>query len=286
MLGGVRGWGVHARFFVFVVCGSCIFLGEMPNRVMVVVQSWNGGAGRRPGQPMVMMGKLYMFFLLGGGGKGTCAWNEFVYGYLMYVACVPSFFNIFPGLLGSLSLLGDRSVRRRSRRLPCVSRRVSLNYSKEHFLVLNFLVAPTQPLPPSSDRPAAMYRCAQEFQRVLTDFQGCEEQLVSEAQDGMRKHVVFESSSLANQQYDLQMLFKVEMDECLGAGGWAGGRATLLPSTCSFVGFAIGCSAFCGWGGRERLAARCLTCLASNILLLSCFRADASCLINIHKFTS
>ncbi|CAN0527704.1 unnamed protein product, partial [Ectocarpus sp. 8 AP-2014] len=49
----------------------------------------------------------------------------------------------------------------------------------------------------------------QEFQRVLTDFQGCEEQLVSEAQDGMRKHVVFESSSLANQQYDLQMLFKV-----------------------------------------------------------------------------
>lgn len=44
---------------------------------------------------------------------------------------------------------------------------------------------------------------------MLTDFQGCEEQLVSEAQDGMRKHVVFESSSLANQQYDLQMLFKV-----------------------------------------------------------------------------
>ncbi|CAN0066117.1 unnamed protein product, partial [Scytosiphon promiscuus] len=49
----------------------------------------------------------------------------------------------------------------------------------------------------------------QEFQRVLTDFQSCEEQLVSEAQDGMRKHVVFESSSLANQQYDVQMLFKV-----------------------------------------------------------------------------
>lgn len=49
----------------------------------------------------------------------------------------------------------------------------------------------------------------QEFQQVLTDFQGCEEQLVSEAQDGMRKHVVFESSTLANQQYDLQMLFKV-----------------------------------------------------------------------------
>lgn len=44
---------------------------------------------------------------------------------------------------------------------------------------------------------------------MLTDFQGCEEQLVSEAQDGMRKHVVFESSSLANQQYDVQMLFKV-----------------------------------------------------------------------------
>lgn len=46
---------------------------------------------------------------------------------------------------------------------------------------------------------------------MLTDFQGCEEQLVSEAQDGMRKHVVFESSSLANQQYDLQMLFKVRI---------------------------------------------------------------------------
>lgn len=44
---------------------------------------------------------------------------------------------------------------------------------------------------------------------MLTDFQACEEQLVSEAQDGMRKHVVFESSSLANQQYDAQMLFKV-----------------------------------------------------------------------------
>lgn len=44
---------------------------------------------------------------------------------------------------------------------------------------------------------------------MLTDFQGCEEQLVSQAQDGMRKHVVFESSALANQQYDLQMLFKV-----------------------------------------------------------------------------
>lgn len=54
-----------------------------------------------------------------------------------------------------------------------------------------------------------LFLAPQEFQRVLTDFQGCEEQLVSEAQDGMRKHVVFESSSLANQQYDLQMLFKV-----------------------------------------------------------------------------
>ncbi|CAM9281852.1 unnamed protein product [Ectocarpus sp. 6 AP-2014] len=65
---------------------------------------------------------------------------------------------------------------------------------------------------------SGVHSAVQEFQRVLTDFQGCEEQLVSEAQDGMRKHVVFESSSLANQQYDLQMLFKlmeavnVEMD--------------------------------------------------------------------------
>lgn len=49
----------------------------------------------------------------------------------------------------------------------------------------------------------------QEFQQVLTDFQGCEEEQVSQAQDAMRKHVVFESSTLANQQYDLQMLFKV-----------------------------------------------------------------------------
>lgn len=46
---------------------------------------------------------------------------------------------------------------------------------------------------------------------MLTDFQGCEEQLVSEAQEGLRKHIVFESSSLANQQYDLQMLFKVKI---------------------------------------------------------------------------
>lgn len=44
---------------------------------------------------------------------------------------------------------------------------------------------------------------------MLTDFQGCEEEQVSQAQDAMRKHVVFESSALANQQYDLQMLFKV-----------------------------------------------------------------------------
>ncbi|CAN0061608.1 unnamed protein product, partial [Choristocarpus tenellus] len=49
----------------------------------------------------------------------------------------------------------------------------------------------------------------QEFQEVLTEFQACEERLISEVQDGLRKQVVFESSSLANQQYDLQMLFKV-----------------------------------------------------------------------------
>lgn len=85
-----------------------------------------------------------------------------------------------------------------------------------------------------------MYRCAQEFQRVLTDFQGCEEQLVSEAQDGMRKHVVFESSSLANQQYDLQMLFKVEMDECLGAGGRAGDAAAIDVFVCWFCYWLLG----------------------------------------------
>ncbi|CAN0473343.1 unnamed protein product, partial [Discosporangium mesarthrocarpum] len=43
----------------------------------------------------------------------------------------------------------------------------------------------------------------------MTEFQSCEERLISEVQDGLRRHVVFESSALANQQYDLQMLFKV-----------------------------------------------------------------------------
>lgn len=40
---------------------------------------------------------------------------------------------------------------------------------------------------------------------------------MSETQDGLRKHVVFESSTLANQQYDLQMLFKVRRSSCSAA---------------------------------------------------------------------
>ncbi|CAM9937894.1 unnamed protein product, partial [Phaeothamnion confervicola] len=48
-----------------------------------------------------------------------------------------------------------------------------------------------------------------ELQHVLTDFQGMEERLVADLQDGLRKAVVFESSALANQQYDSQKLFQV-----------------------------------------------------------------------------
>eukprot|EP00752_Nemacystus_decipiens_P007524 g6724.t1 len=75
---------------------------------------------------------------------------------------------------------------------------------------------------------SSIYGAIQEFQRVLTDFQGCEEQLVSEAQDGMRKSVVFESSSLANLQYDLQMLFK-------GIGGFGGVASAFAAAAAAFT---------------------------------------------------
>lgn len=48
-----------------------------------------------------------------------------------------------------------------------------------------------------------------ELQGALNECQGVEETMVAELQDSLRKKAVFESSSLANEQYDIQMLFKV-----------------------------------------------------------------------------
>jgi hypothetical protein len=46
-------------------------------------------------------------------------------------------------------------------------------------------------------------------QILITKLQALLESFVVVLQDHMRKMIVFESSSLANQQYDLNMLFKV-----------------------------------------------------------------------------
>lgn len=46
-------------------------------------------------------------------------------------------------------------------------------------------------------------------QILMTKLQAQLESVIVILQDHMRKMIVFESSSLANQQYDIQMLFKV-----------------------------------------------------------------------------
>jgi hypothetical protein len=51
-------------------------------------------------------------------------------------------------------------------------------------------------------------------QILFTKLQGMEESFVLLLQDHMRKMIVFESSALANQQYDIQMLFKVQTMAC------------------------------------------------------------------------
>jgi len=53
---------------------------------------------------------------------------------------------------------------------------------------------------------------AHQYQCILTHMQQIEEDYLKEVKDSLRKQLVLESSSLANQQYDVQMLFKV-MDE-------------------------------------------------------------------------
>eukprot|EP01041_Mallomonas_annulata_P001408 gene1408-2706_t len=52
-------------------------------------------------------------------------------------------------------------------------------------------------------------KSALKLQMLLTKFQGMVETFLILIQDHLRKLVVFESSAIANQQYDLQMLFKV-----------------------------------------------------------------------------
>ena len=50
-------------------------------------------------------------------------------------------------------------------------------------------------------------------QILHTKMQGMQESFILLLQDHMRKMIVFESSTLANQQYDIQMLFKVSCDD-------------------------------------------------------------------------
>ena len=52
-------------------------------------------------------------------------------------------------------------------------------------------------------------RCAVKLQIVLTKFQGMAETFETLVQDHLMKLIVLESSAVANQQYDIQMLFKV-----------------------------------------------------------------------------
>lgn len=48
-----------------------------------------------------------------------------------------------------------------------------------------------------------------EYMHALADFQTLEEECINNMQDHLKKMTVFECSAVANQQYDLQMLFKV-----------------------------------------------------------------------------
>lgn len=53
------------------------------------------------------------------------------------------------------------------------------------------------------------HRSAIQFQVILNKLQKSQENFVQVMSDSLKKIVVFESSSLANVQYDIQMLFKV-----------------------------------------------------------------------------
>jgi len=73
-------------------------------------------------------------------------------------------------------------------------------------------------------------------QILYTKLQGMQESFVLIMQDHMRKMIVFESSSLANQQYDIQMLFKVmeSIDTKMDILQWINKSKAELPSGNSF----------------------------------------------------
>lgn len=53
------------------------------------------------------------------------------------------------------------------------------------------------------------HECTHNLQLILTEYQMLEERCIDELKVLLRKDVVFESSCLANEQYDVQMVFKV-----------------------------------------------------------------------------